>query len=157
MNQAEGNKRIVRRFVEEVVNTGNVALLADLVSPDCVETDGKVRIVSGVTGMAEHILAVRTIYPDLVVTIQRQVAEDEWVATVITARGTHAREWLGMAPSGKTLVFTGVNVDRVVDGKIVEHGVPPTCWSPFSKPALSSPRRREAHGLPRYTVRNEST
>jgi len=131
MNQAECNKRIVRRFVEEVVNTGNVALLADLVSPDCVETDGKVRVVIGVTGMADHIRAARAIYPDLVVTIQRQVAEDEWVATVITARGTHAREWLGMAPSGKTLVFTGVNVDRVVDCKIVEHGGAANMLEPF--------------------------
>jgi len=122
MNATERNKRIVRRLIEEVVNTGNVALLADLVSADCVETDGKVRIVSGVTGMAEHVRAVRATYPDLVVTIERQIAEGEWVASVITARGTHAGEWLGMSPSGKTLVFTGVNVDRIVDGKLVEHG-----------------------------------
>jgi len=122
MNQAEFNKQVIRRFIEEVVNTGDVAVLAQLVSPDCVETDGKVRIVSGVTGVAEHIRAVRAIYPDLFVTIQRQVAEDDWVATMITARGTHSREWLGMPPSGKTLVFTGVNVDCVVSGKIVEHG-----------------------------------
>lgn len=122
MNTTERNKRIVRRLIEEVVNTGNVALLADLVSADCVETDGKVRIVSGVTGMAEHVRAVRATYPDLVVTIERQIAEGEWVASVITARGTHRGEWLGMSPSGKTLVFTGVNVDRIVDGKLVEHG-----------------------------------
>lgn len=122
MNTTERNKRIVRRLIEEVVNTGNVALLADLVSADCVETDGKVRIVSGVTGMAEHVRAVRATYPDLVVTIERQIAEGEWVASVITARGTHRGEWLGMSPSGRTLVFTGVNVDRIVDGKLVEHG-----------------------------------
>ena len=47
MNQAELNKQIIRRVIDEVVNTGNVDLLADLVSPDGVETDGKVRIVSG--------------------------------------------------------------------------------------------------------------
>jgi len=122
VNQTEQNKQIVRRLIEEVVNTGNVALLADLVSADCVETDGKVRIVSGVTGMAEHVRAVRATYPDLVVTIERQIAEGEWVASVITARGTHAGEWLGMTPSGKTLVFAGVNVDRIIDGKLVEHG-----------------------------------
>jgi hypothetical protein len=31
-------------------------------------------------------------------------------------------EWAGVRPTGKPLVFTGVNVDRVVDGRIVEHG-----------------------------------
>jgi len=77
MPQTELNKRIIRRFIDEVVNTGNVDLLADLVSPDCVETDGKVRIVSGVTGMAEHLNAVRAIYSDLFLTIERLVAEGD--------------------------------------------------------------------------------
>lgn len=40
----------------------------------------------------------------------------------ITARGTHKGSWLGMKPTGKLVVFTGANVDRVVDGLIVEHG-----------------------------------
>ena len=88
MNQPKRNKQLIRRFIDEVVNTGNVGLLADLGSPDCVETDGKVRIV---TGMAEHINVVRGSYPDLFLTIERQVAAGEWGATPITARGTHSR------------------------------------------------------------------
>lgn len=131
MGENEDTKRVARRFIEEAVNTGNVEGLAELISPECVETDGKVRVLSGVAGMAEHIRAVRAIYPDLHVTIERQIAEGEWVATVITARGTHAREWLGMKPSGKPLVFTGVNVDRVVDGRIVEHGGAANMLEPF--------------------------
>jgi predicted ester cyclase len=131
MDTLEQNKEIARRFVEEVVNTGNVALLQELVSEECVETDGKVRVVSGVNGMAEHVRAVRAIYPDLHVSVERQVAEGEWVATVITARGTHAAEWLGMAPTHKALVFTGVNVDHVVDGKMVEHGGAANMLEPF--------------------------
>ena len=31
-------------------------------------------------------------------------------------------EWLGMKPTNKKLRMTGVDVDRLVDGKIVEHG-----------------------------------
>jgi predicted ester cyclase len=131
MSETEHNKRVVRRLIEEVVNTGDVTPLPELVSADCVETDGKVRVVSGVTGMAEHVRAVRAIYAGLTLAIERQVAEGEWVATVITARGTHAQEWLGMAPTGKELVFTGVNVDRVVGGKIVEHGGAANMLEPF--------------------------
>ena len=40
----------------------------------------------------------------------------------ITASGTHVGEWMGIAPTGETVTFTGVNVDRVVDGRVVEHG-----------------------------------
>jgi predicted ester cyclase len=146
MTQIERNKLVIRRFIEEVVNTGDASRIAEIVSADCVETDGMVRIVSGVAGMAEHIRAVRTVYRDLFLTIQLQVAEGEWVATVIKARGTHAGEWLGMAPTGKTLVFTGVNVDRVVDGKIVEHGGAANMLGPFLD--AGSLRPVPAHGPP---------
>lgn len=73
-------------------------------------------------GARAHALGVRRTYPDLHVTIERQIAEGEWVVSCITARGTHEGEWLGIEPTGTTLTFTGVNVDRVVDGRIVEHG-----------------------------------
>ena len=53
------NKELVRRFIDEVVNTGDVDRLADFVSPDCVETDGKVRVVRGIDGLADHIRGVR--------------------------------------------------------------------------------------------------
>ena len=85
MSQIEKNKSVVRRLLERVVNTGDVELLSDLIAPDCVETDGKVRIVSGVSGMVEHVRGVRSVYPDLHITIQRQIAEGEWVATAIVA------------------------------------------------------------------------
>lgn len=36
--------------------------------------------------------------------------------------GTLAGERLGIQPAHKRLSFTGVDIDKVVDGKIVEHG-----------------------------------
>jgi len=116
------NKELVRRFIEEVVNTGDVGAMAEYVSADCVETDGKRRVASGIEGMQQHVLGVRATYADLHLTIERQIAEGEWVVTQITARGMHTGEWLGIAPTGRPVVITGVNVDRIVNGRIVEHG-----------------------------------
>jgi len=62
------NKELIRKFIVEVVNTGDVDRVADFVSSDCVETDGKVRVVSGIDGMADHIRGVRSTYPDLELT-----------------------------------------------------------------------------------------
>jgi predicted ester cyclase len=56
------------------------------------------------------------------VTVEQQIAEGEWVVSRITARGTHLGTWLGMKPTGEWVEITGVNIDRVVDGRIVEHG-----------------------------------
>lgn len=115
-------KKIVRRFYEEVVSTGDVSRIADFVAPGCVEVDGTRRVTSGVTGMAEHVKGVRSVYGDLRIRVVRQIAEGDLVATEIVATGTHSGAWLGMRPTGRALQFTGVNVDRVVDGRIVEHG-----------------------------------
>lgn len=127
----EANKALVRRFYEEVVNTGAVELMESFVGTECVETDGRVRVASGIDGMAAHVRGVREVYPDLKITIERQIAEGDWVVSVITARGTHEGEWLGMKPTGKPLVFTGVNVDLVVNGRIMEHGGAANMLMPF--------------------------
>ena len=49
----------------------------------------------------------------------------------MTARGTHQGVWLRMKPNGKRLEMTGVNIDRVVDGLIVEHGVTANLLEPL--------------------------
>ena len=122
MTLSDRNKALVRRFYEDVVSTGNVAVIGTFVSLDYTEVvDGKEYKV-GLEGAREHILGVRRTYPDLVIEVGLQIAEGEYVATCITARGTHLGSWMGIKPTGKPLAFTGVNVDRVVDGLIAEHG-----------------------------------
>jgi len=119
---AGANKVLVRRYYEEVFNTGDLERLPEFVSPDYVEIHENTVHAIGLEGARAHVLGVRRVFPDLHITIEQQVAEGEWVATRITARGTQREEWLGFAPAGKPLVFTGVNLDRVVNGLIVAHG-----------------------------------
>jgi predicted ester cyclase len=121
MSVAE-NKLVVRRFIEEVVNTGNVAKLTDFISPDYVDNYDKTGQSNGLEGAKNHILGVRQTYPDLHLAVEQQIAEGDWVATRITARGTHLGTWLGMEPTGKAIEITGVNIDKVVGGRMVEHG-----------------------------------
>jgi predicted ester cyclase len=118
----EDNKLLVRRYYEEVVNTGNVDGIEAFIAPDYTEIHEGSRQQIGIEGARAHVLGVRRTYPDLRIEIERQIAEGEWVVSCITARGTHRGTWLGIAPTGKPVVFTGVNVDRVVGGRIVEHG-----------------------------------
>ncbi|HAL55930.1 MAG TPA: hypothetical protein DCP63_05505 [Bacteroidetes bacterium] len=125
------NKHVIRRYIEEVVNTGNVDKIESFISPDYVEVYEGRRYALGIKGAQDHILGVRQTYPDLKITIEHQIAEDEWVATTIIARGTHSGVWLGMKPTGKILTYSSVNVDRVVNGRIVEHGGAANMLSPL--------------------------
>jgi predicted ester cyclase len=127
----EENKLLVRRYTEEVVNTGDVSHLPEFIAPEYVETYRNVRYPVGLEGARKHVLGVRETYPDLHVRIDQQIAEGEWVVSVITARGTHSGTWLGMQPSGKIIEITGVNIDRVVGGRIVEHGGAANLLEPF--------------------------
>jgi predicted ester cyclase len=118
----EQNKLLVRRFYEEIINTGEVDRIESFVAPEYAEVHEGERHAVGVEGAKAHVLGVRQTYRDLHLSVEQQIAEGEWVATCITARGIHEGSWLGIKPTGKPVAFTGVNIDRVVEGRIVEHG-----------------------------------
>jgi predicted ester cyclase len=58
-------------------------------------------------------------FPDTQATIEEMVAEGEWVAVRMVARGTHQGEWEGKAPTGRTVVSEVLAMHRIVDGRIV--------------------------------------
>lgn len=118
----EQNKHLVRRFYEEIVSGAKVDELPAFLSPDYVEIHNDKRYRIGIEGAKEHILGVHETYRGLRITVERQIAEDDLVVSQIVARGKHVGTWLGMKPTGKDVEFTGVNVDKVVGGHIVEHG-----------------------------------
>ncbi len=122
MISTEDNKRLIRKYIEEVINTGNVNVIENFIASDYTEIHEVKRYHIGIEGAKEHILGVRKTYPDLKLSIDHQIVEGAWVATCITAQGTHKGSWLGMKPTGKKVSFTGVNIEKVENGKITEHG-----------------------------------
>lgn len=42
------------------------------------------------------------------------------MVTRVTFRGTHLGEFMGVAPTGRQFAYTGIAVDRIADGKVVE-------------------------------------
>ncbi len=125
------NKDLVRRYLEDVFNTGDVDQLPDIVAPDYVEVvDGQVHAI-GIEGARAHVLGIRAAFPDLRIAIDQQIAEGDWVVSQITVTGTHLGDWLGMAATGKPMTFTGVNVNRVSGGRIVEHGGAANLFGPL--------------------------
>ncbi len=111
------NKSRVKYFFENV----NIDEFAEYVSVDCTARAGEKIMPVGIDGMKQHFLAVRTTYPDLKMTVTRQYCDGDYVISEFVAEGTHKGEWLGMKPTGKKLSFLGVNVNKVIDGKITEH------------------------------------
>lgn len=145
------NKLIIRHYIEEVINTGNVDQVERFISPDYVEIYEGKRYQLGIKGAQEHILGVRQTYPDLKLTVEQQIAEGDWVATSIIARGTHCGVWLGIKPTGKVLTYSAVNVDGVVEGRIVEHGGAANMLGPLLEAgAIRVVGSESQHGAPAF-------
>ena len=59
--------------------------------------------------------------PDLKVTVQTTVAEDDRVAASFVYEGRHEGVYYGVEPTGRRLWFTSCEIFRVANGRIVEH------------------------------------
>jgi steroid delta-isomerase-like uncharacterized protein len=116
MSEAD-NKLLARRLLEEVVNTGAVERLAEFLSPDYV---AHYTGINGIEATKQHLGTFHHCYPDLHVTVDGQIAEDDIVVTWFTMRGTHRGDWGGIKATNKVLTLRGVNVQKCRDGKIVE-------------------------------------
>lgn len=115
-------KERLKYFYEVITTEHLLDQLPDYVSADCVLRVGEDAFPIGIDGMRRHMIDVRGTYPDFQMKIIRQFCDGDYVISEFTAQGTHQGEWLGMKPSGKKILLTGVDVDKVADGKIVEHG-----------------------------------
>lgn len=65
--------------------------------------------------------AFREAFPDGQHVFDFVVAEGGSVATIGRCRGRHTRPFMGVAPTHRQVDFTVMHVDRVQDGRIVEH------------------------------------
>ena len=119
---ARGSKQIVKEFYEQVFSNNQLEKVSKYIAKKCVVRIGDKIIPVGVDGMAQHIRDVRKTYPDFTMSITHQYSDGDYVISEVVAKGTHKGEWLGMVPTGKVLIFTGVDVDKVENGKITEHG-----------------------------------
>ena len=64
-------------------------------------------------------------FPDVKVTIEELIGEDETVSFRVNVRGTHQGEFMGVAPSGNQVTFGVQNIYRFRDGKVVERWTNP--------------------------------
>ena len=116
---AEENKALVRRFVEEFWNEGNMSAADELMAPDA-----KIHLPSREVVNPDEAKGFATrwreSFPDWHSAFEELVAERDRVAERWTGRGTHRGELQGIAPTGKRVEAPGSVFYRIVDGKIVE-------------------------------------
>ncbi len=118
----ERNKALCRRWIE-VFNQRDDAAEAAVRTPDYVahapaslepaplDSEAWTRFLAGfVEG-----------FPDLHLTVEDTVGDGDLVAQRIHFQGTHTGEFQGLPPTGTKVSFYGLELNRLVDGKVAEH------------------------------------
>ena len=118
----EENKVLLRRLFEEVWNQGNLATVDELLATDYVLHD-PAHLVHGPEGFKAYVSAFRAAFPDMHATIEDQIAQEDKVAMRFTVRATHKGEFQGIPPTGKQVILTGTDIQRIAGGKIAENWV----------------------------------
>ena len=121
MSVETANKALVRRFYEEVWSRGNTNVALEVFADGYVRHDLRPSdALPGGEGQAKIAADFRLAFPDLVFTPELMIAESNLVAARWTAAGTHRGRWGSVEPTGKRVEFSGVNIFRIEDGKVVE-------------------------------------
>ncbi len=117
----EANKAVVRRYVEEVINAGNLDRLGEFMTEDGIDHAAPAGMPQGVQGAKMFLGMFFGAFPDHHYTIEDMLAEDDKVTIRSTITGTHTEPFMGMPPTGKSFAVQCLETLRFVNGKYVEH------------------------------------
>lgn len=124
---ADRNKAVAARVFNDIYNRHDFAAAKEIYAPGFVN-HGETRNI----GIGEDQAATRgwvQAFPDLHVTIDKEVAEGDLVSVLWTGEGTNTGSGNGFDATGAHLKMRGLTIWRVVDGKLAEE------WSEFNERA----------------------
>jgi len=119
---SELNKKLMRRWFEEVWNQGREQTIEELFSPDGVahglgDTDTDVR---GPEEFKPLVRNLRASLPDLHIRIEDVIGEGDTVVARVVLEGTHTGSGMGILPSGGRVRVAGIAIVRFAEGRAVE-------------------------------------
>jgi predicted ester cyclase len=114
---------VVERLYAEVVNQKELSSIDELYDAAVIDHALDDR---GAQAVAANLTDLLTGFPDLQATADLWLSEGDLITTRVTFSGTHQGEWAGVAPTGKPVTWSQIDIHRVHNGKITEvwHTVP---------------------------------
>jgi steroid delta-isomerase-like uncharacterized protein len=129
----EAKKDLVRRFFDEVWSQGRFEFIDETYAPDFRLNALWQNVPLGGSGVGEGAATAKQVIgtwrqamPDMVVSTDDILAEDDYVVSRHLSTATHQEDFMGVPPTGKFARMSGVVITRVTDDlKIAEAW---TCW-----------------------------
>jgi predicted ester cyclase len=103
------------------VSTGNLNALDNIYSSDYKRYLSATATPLTAAQQKARLTGLRTVFPDLTLTIENMVAEGDLVSVRMTVTGTQQGAYQGIAPTGKKVTIAAFEIVRIQNGKVVEH------------------------------------
>ena len=111
---------LLKRFALDPWNTGDLSGLDETTTGDYVLQGEPGQEAGGLDDLKDTIRTYREAFPDLSMTIEETIAEEDRLAYWWIMRGTHRVEFDGIAPTGRTVTFSGITIVHLRDGRVAE-------------------------------------
>ena len=117
----EQNKAAALRWSQELWGQGNLAVADEIIAPDYVRHDpGDPFPAHGPEDVKRIVAMLRTMLPDLRISVEAMIAEGDIVVSRYTTTATDTVGYMGMPPTGKAIRTPAIQIFRFSNGKIVE-------------------------------------
>lgn len=116
----EQNKAVVRRFSEELISKGNMAVADELIAENYVNHNPIPGQMPGREGFKRSVTGLRMAFPDLYEAVEDMIAEGDKVVVRATRHAIHRGAFMGVASTGKHVTIPTMYILRVADGKITD-------------------------------------
>jgi len=117
----EQNKSLIRRWIEEGWNQGNLAVVDEIYAPNVVQHDPNSPMpVNSRKALKAYAANYRAAFPDLTFSVDDLIAEGDKVLWRFTSQGTHQGALGPIPPTGKQGTVTGMVLFRLASGQVAE-------------------------------------
>jgi len=114
-------KAKVREYIERVWNQQEVDALDELASPSYRRHLGPSEPPIDRTAQKARLRSLQGALPDVHFAVDDLIAEGDRVVFRVTVTGTQRGVMFGVAPTGKSVAFSAIDILRFDAGLIVEH------------------------------------
>jgi predicted ester cyclase len=119
----EKNKAFYRRFLQEIFNEGRVEHLEDFVSSIYILHGVEPGAPQGIEGIRQGALMFLNAFTDWTISVDALIGEGDLLAGRFTGRGVHTGTFLGLAPTGRSVIVNSQTMVRITDGRLCESWV----------------------------------
>src|SRR5215213_4767508 len=118
--QIAANKTVVARLYEEVFNQQNSQAIDRWIASDVLIHDPMMGEARGIDAYRQLAAFFLDAFPQQHTTLEAFVAEGDLVSVLHTHTATNTGSFMGLPPTGRTVVVRGIELFRIQDGKITE-------------------------------------